>query len=75
MISKDMPILEVLQTYPRTREVFARYGMACISCMGAMEETIAAAAKMNGLDVDRLLADLNRQVLQMVEGSSRGQAH
>ncbi|TDA65662.1 MAG: DUF1858 domain-containing protein [Clostridia bacterium] len=74
MISKDMSILEVLQAYPRTQEVFARYGMACVSCMGATEETIEAAARMHGLDLDRLLADLNRQVLQMIGGSSRGRA-
>lgn len=75
MISKDMSILEVLQAYPRTREVFARYGMGCMSCMGAVEETIEAAARMHGLDLDKLLADLNRQVLQTIAGSHRGQAH
>jgi hybrid cluster-associated redox disulfide protein len=59
MFSKEMSILEALQAHPKAREIFRQHGMACLSCMGAVEESIEAGANMHGINIDVLLKDLN----------------
>lgn len=59
MITKDMLVWQVLQQHPRARDILARHGMGCNQCMGAMQETVEEAARMHGLDLQALLADLN----------------
>lgn len=58
-IDKKMKIEEVVQTYPETIRVFSRYGVACLGCSGASYDNIEVGAKIHGIDVDELLADLN----------------
>jgi len=60
MITKDMSLLELMQLYPETRDYLLSRGMACARCMGAAAETVEDAAKQHGLDLDRLLDDLNK---------------
>jgi len=58
MFNKDMSIMEALQTHPKAKEVFKKHGMACLSCMGAIQESIEAGARMHGIDLESLLAEL-----------------
>ena len=37
-ISKDMGIIDVIQNYPETIEVFQKYGFGCIGCAAARFE-------------------------------------
>jgi len=60
MFYKDMSILEALQAHPRAKEIFVKHGMACLSCMGAVEESIEAGAQMHGIDINTLLEELNQ---------------
>ncbi|WP_227766913.1 DUF1858 domain-containing protein [Zhaonella formicivorans] len=62
MISKEMSLLELLQAYPQSREILEKHGMACLRCMGAADETIENGARMHGINVEALLADLNKLV-------------
>jgi len=59
MFRKEMSILDALQVHPKAREVFKKHGMACLSCMGAMQESIEAGAEMHGIDVKILIKELN----------------
>lgn len=61
-ITKDLSILEVLRAYPEVRPIFARHGMGCLECMGAMAETIETGARMHGIKLEELLADLNSAI-------------
>ncbi|QGP93004.1 hypothetical protein MGLY_23990 [Neomoorella glycerini] len=61
-ITKDLSIMEVLQAYPQVRQVFHRYGMSCLECMGAINETIASGARSHGVDLEDLLNDLNKAI-------------
>jgi iron-sulfur cluster repair protein YtfE (RIC family) len=54
-ISGEMVINEAIRLYPWTLPVFHRYEVD--SCCGGAN-TIAAAARMQGLDLDTLLAEL-----------------
>lgn len=59
-ITKDLTIGQVLRAYPRTLVIFAAHGMACLGCMGAADESLESGARLHGVAIERLLADLNR---------------
>lgn len=61
-ITKDMSIVEVVQTYPKTVEIFRNYGMGCLGCAAARYENIEQGAKAHGIDADALIADLNKAI-------------
>ena len=61
-ITKDMSILEVVQKYPDTVDVFVNAGMGCLGCAAAHFENIAQGAMAHGIDVDQLVKDLNTVV-------------
>ena len=61
-ITKDMGIMEVVQKYPETVEIFRRFGMGCIGCAAAHFENIEQGALAHGMDVDALMKALNEGV-------------
>jgi hybrid cluster-associated redox disulfide protein len=61
-ITKDMPIGEVVNKYPQTIEVFFKHGLHCIGCAAAAFENIEQGAQAHGIDVDKLMEDLNKAV-------------
>ena len=58
-ITKDMSIIEIVQQYPETLEVFARNGLGCIGCAAARFENLEAGARVHGLNPDQLVDELN----------------
>ena len=60
MVTKDMTIREVLQASPSTADVFMKYGMHCLGCPSATGESVAQAAMVHGIDVEKLMEDLNK---------------
>ena len=60
--TKDMSILEVVQKYPDTVDVFVNAGMGCLGCAAAHFENIEQGAMAHGIDVDQLVKDLNTVV-------------
>ena len=61
-IKREMTIQEVVNNFPETLEVFARYGLGCIGCHVAAFENVEQGAIAHGLDVDALMRDLNAAV-------------
>lgn len=62
VITKDMSIIDVVEKYPKAMEVFMSYGMGCLGCVAARFENIEQGAMAHGIDVDELIADLNKAV-------------
>ncbi len=62
LLTKDMSIMEVVQNYPETVEVFANAGMGCIGCAAAHFENIEQGALAHGIDVEELMNDLNAAI-------------
>lgn len=62
MITKDTGIIEAVQNHPEILEVFAAYGLGCVGCMAAHYETIGQGAGAHGIDVDALIADINKVI-------------
>ena len=63
-ITKDMSIMEVVQKYPDTVEVFMNSGMGCLGCAAAHFENIEQGALAHGIDIDSLMQGLNDVVPQ-----------
>lgn len=61
-ITKDSNLGEIAQKHPETVEVFMKYGLHCIGCMAAQYETLEQGAKAHGIDVKKLVDDLNKAV-------------
>ena len=63
-VTKDMGILEVVQNYPETLEIFAQMGLGCIGCAAARFENLEAGAKVHGIDPDKMVEDLNAAIVE-----------
>ncbi len=61
-ITKQMGIQEVVDKYPQTVAVFFKHGLGCLGCAAAHFESIEQGAMAHGLNVDALVADLNKVV-------------
>lgn len=61
-ITKDMSIIEIVQQYPETIEVFARYGLGCIGCAAARFENLEAGARVHGIDPEELVSAINEVI-------------
>ena len=60
MITKDMTVIEVLSMGEQYGKIFEKYLLTCAGCPGAAMETLEQAAEGHGVDMEKLLADLNR---------------
>ena len=61
-IKKTMTLGEILRKYPETYEVFQKYGLRCIGCIMISFETLEQAAKAHGIDLKKLLKELNEVI-------------
>jgi len=61
-ITAKMSILEVVQAHPETVDVFRNYGMGCLGCSAARFENIEQGASAHGIDITRLITDLNKAI-------------
>lgn len=62
MITKDLKIEEVVEQYPETMIVFMQHGLHCVGCHVSAFESIEEGAAVHGINVDALVADLNKVV-------------
>ena len=60
MIEKTMKIGELLEKYPEKAEVLLNAGMHCLGCPSAQAETLEEACDVHGIDVNELVAELNK---------------
>lgn len=61
-ITKDMTIGDCVSKYPETADVFMNHGMHCLGCAIAHSENIGQGAEAHGIDIDKLVDDLNKAV-------------
>jgi hybrid cluster-associated redox disulfide protein len=61
-ITKDMTIEKVVTEYPETMMVFMKHGLHCVGCHVSAFETIEEGAMAHGINVDALVADLNKVI-------------
>lgn len=61
-IGRKMLISEVVKKYPETAPLFLDFGLHCIGCAFAKEETIEEAAKVHQIDLEKFLSEVNKLV-------------
>lgn len=61
-ITKDMSIGEAVSKHRETIPVFMNNGLHCIGCSIAAYETIEQGALAHGINVDKLMKELNAAV-------------
>lgn len=61
-ITKDMLIGGVVKKYPGSVEIMFEHGLECVGCHVATWETIEQGAQSHGINVEKLLLDLNKRV-------------
>jgi len=62
MIDRNMTIEEIIQRHPQTVAVFKRFGLDCNECQIAAYEAIEHGAGVHKVNIDELLAELNRVI-------------
>lgn len=61
-ITMDMPLLEAFQVSPLVPEIFVNYGMSCLFCGVAGNETVKQACMGHGMserEVEYMIGDIN----------------
>jgi hybrid cluster-associated redox disulfide protein len=51
---------DALKQNPNSYEVFRNFGMHCLGCPSAQMESIADACAVHGIDLEKLLQELNK---------------
>lgn len=57
--NRNMTIAEIVFSDLKTIEVFQKYGLDCMRCLGAKTETLEEVARTNGIDLEKIIHDLN----------------
>jgi hybrid cluster-associated redox disulfide protein len=61
-IVPEMNVKETLQRWPASASVFFKYRMGCVGCTMAEYETIASAAEIYQLALNRFIEDLQAAI-------------
>ena len=59
-ITEDMTIMDVLRQDREVAAIFMKYGLHCLGWPGATMESIGDAGRVHGIDVSKLVEDLNK---------------
>lgn len=58
-VTKDMTIGELLMMDRSAGAILMQNGMHCVGCPSAAGETLEEASMVHGMDIDKLLKDIN----------------
>ena len=59
-VTKDMTVMDVLRMDQGAAAVFLSFGLQCLGWPGATMESLEDASRVHGINVDNLVAELNR---------------
>jgi len=59
-IEKTTQIGEIMEECPEKAEILLEYGMHCLGCPASQMETIEEACEGHGVNVEEVLAELNK---------------
>lgn len=58
-ITKDSKLGDLIGKHPEVIEVFLKHGLHCVGCMAAHYESVGQGAKAHGIDIKKLVKELN----------------
>lgn len=59
-ITKDMIIADILEKKPEAGGILIENGLGCLGCPSSQVETLVDAAEIHGMDIEKLLSELNK---------------
>ena len=59
-VTKDMTFAAVMRMHPDVVKVLSKYNLGGIGCMGAQNESLEQGCAAHGINVDDILADINK---------------
>lgn len=59
-VNRKTLIRDIVNMGPKAIEILTNFGMGCIGCPSAQNESIEDAAAAHGVDVEKLLQSLNK---------------
>lgn len=59
-ITKKMTFAEIMKKKPEAMEILMKKGMSCFGCPMAMQETLEQGAIAHGINVEKLVKELNK---------------
>lgn len=59
-ILSTMSVFEAVSRFPKTAEIFMKYGLHCFGCSVARYENLAQAAQVHGVPEKKFLEELNK---------------
>lgn len=69
-VTKDMTIAAVVQKYPATVEVFAKYGVHCVGCNVSYTETVEQGIAGHAGKIDKI----DQIIMELNEAAERSEA-
>ncbi len=60
MITKDTKVCEVIELNDKVETILEQNGLLSSGCPGALQETIEEAAEGHGINIAKLLKELNQ---------------
>ncbi len=61
-VTKEMNILDIVNEYPQSIEIFQKYGLGCIGCAAARFENLDAGARVHGFNADDMVNEINELI-------------
>ena len=59
-ITKDMIISDILEKKPEAGSILIANGLGCLGCPSSQVETLVDAAEIHGMDIEKLISELNK---------------
>lgn len=64
MITREMLIGDIVNTYPEAAGILMSCGMHCLGCPASQAESLEAACMVHGLNANEVLEFLNANISQ-----------
>lgn len=64
MITPELPVADVLTTWPETLPLFLKHRMSCIGCYLSSFDTLGEALILHNLPVTEILENFNQIMLE-----------
>lgn len=61
-VKPDMNIRDIVETWPETVPILSGFGIGCVGCAVNRYENLAQGARVHGLDVEGMVAELNKAI-------------
>lgn len=71
IITKKMTIGQAIAKNPEIIPVLMKSGMHCIGCAMAMQETLEEGLLAHGMDVDKVIDELNKVAKEKKKGETK----